>query len=127
MPAGAIRDDEGHVLGRHDGVHRFTIGQRKGLGLATGIPLYVVGIDADDASVTVGPREALERDDADRVTRELDERRDPAGADPRRPRASATATRRPPRRSRRSAMSRAQRHLRRAAERHHARTGRRLL
>jgi tRNA-specific 2-thiouridylase len=61
MPGGAIRDREGHVLGRHDGVHRFTIGQRKGLGLATGIPLYVVGIDAADASVTVGPREALER------------------------------------------------------------------
>ncbi len=61
VPAGAIRDQEGHVLGRHDGVHRFTIGQRKGLGLATGIPLYVVGIDAEDASVTVGPREALER------------------------------------------------------------------
>ena len=61
MPAGAIRDREGHVLGRHDGIHRFTIGQRKGLGLATGIPLYVVGIDADDASVTVGPREDLER------------------------------------------------------------------
>jgi tRNA-specific 2-thiouridylase len=62
MPGGAIRDREGHVLGRHDGVHRFTIGQRKGLGLATGIPLYVVGIDAGEASVTVGPREALERD-----------------------------------------------------------------
>jgi tRNA-uridine 2-sulfurtransferase len=61
MPGGAIRDREGHVLGRHEGVHRFTIGQRKGLGLATGIPLYVVGIDAADASVTVGPREALER------------------------------------------------------------------
>jgi tRNA-specific 2-thiouridylase len=61
MPAGPIRDGEGHVLGRHDGVHRFTIGQRKGLGLATGVPLYVVGIDAGDASVTVGPREALER------------------------------------------------------------------
>jgi tRNA-uridine 2-sulfurtransferase len=61
MPAGAIRDGEGHVLGRHDGVHRFTIGQRKGLGLATGIPLYVVGIDAEARSVTVGPREALER------------------------------------------------------------------
>ena len=62
MPAGTIRDREGHVLGRHEGVHRFTIGQRKGLGIATGIPLYVVGIDAEDASVTVGPRDALERD-----------------------------------------------------------------
>ena len=62
MPAGVIRDQQGHVLGRHDGVHRFTIGQRKGLGLATGIPLYVVDIDAHDAAVTVGPRDALERD-----------------------------------------------------------------
>src|SRR5258708_3650153 len=61
VPAGAIRDREGRVLGRHDGIHRFTIGQRKGLGLAAGVPLYVVGIDAEDASVTVGPREALER------------------------------------------------------------------
>jgi tRNA-uridine 2-sulfurtransferase len=62
IPSGTIRDREGHVLGRHDGVHRFTIGQRKGLGLATGLPLYVVGIDAGAASVTVGPREALEHD-----------------------------------------------------------------
>ena len=49
------------MLGRHDGVHRFTIGQRKGLGLASGVPLYVVNIDADAAAVTVGPREDLER------------------------------------------------------------------
>jgi tRNA-specific 2-thiouridylase len=62
IPAGEIRDREGRVLGRHDGVHRFTIGQRKGLGLASGIPLYVVNIDADAAAVTVGPREDLERD-----------------------------------------------------------------
>ena len=62
IAAGVIRDQDGHVLGRHEGVHRFTIGQRKGLGLATGIPLYVVDIDADAAAVTVGPREALERD-----------------------------------------------------------------
>lgn len=61
IPAGVIRDREGQVLGRHDGVHRFTIGQRKGLGLATGIPLYVVNIDAGTAAVTVGPREDLER------------------------------------------------------------------
>jgi tRNA-uridine 2-sulfurtransferase len=60
IPAGEIRDRDGHVLGRHDGVHRFTIGQRKGLGLSTGVPLYVVGIDAEHAAVTVGPREDLE-------------------------------------------------------------------
>jgi tRNA-uridine 2-sulfurtransferase len=59
--AGAIRDQEGHVLGRHDGVHHFTVGQRKGLGLSAGVRLYVVGLDAADNSVTVGPREALER------------------------------------------------------------------
>jgi tRNA-specific 2-thiouridylase len=61
MPAGVIRDRDGRVLGRHEGVHRFTIGQRKGLGLSTGVPLYVVGIDAGSAEVTVGPREALDR------------------------------------------------------------------
>jgi tRNA-specific 2-thiouridylase len=61
MPSGAIRDRDGRVLGRHEGVHRFTIGQRKGLGLSTGIPLYVVDINAESAEVTVGPREALER------------------------------------------------------------------
>ena len=61
IPSGEIRDGQGHVLGRHEGVHRFTIGQRKGLGLASGIPLYVVNIDASTAAVTVGPREDLER------------------------------------------------------------------
>jgi tRNA-specific 2-thiouridylase len=61
IPSGVIRDREGKVLGRHDGVHHFTIGQRKGLGLSSPIPLYVVDIDAESAAVTVGPRDALER------------------------------------------------------------------
>jgi tRNA-specific 2-thiouridylase len=61
LPGGVIRDRAGRVLARHDGVHRFTIGQRKGLGLSSAIPLYVVGIDAPSATVTVGPREALDR------------------------------------------------------------------
>ena len=61
MSAGAITDVSGRVVGRHEGVHRFTVGQRKGLGLSSPIPLYVVGIDADAERVTVGPREALER------------------------------------------------------------------
>ena len=61
LSPGVIRDRDGRVLGRHEGVHRFTIGQRKGLGLAAGVPLYVVDIDAASAAVTVGPREALER------------------------------------------------------------------
>ena len=61
--AGAIRDVAGQVLGRHEGVHRFTVGQRKGLGLASPIPLYVVGIDAGANTVTVGPKDALERNE----------------------------------------------------------------
>ncbi len=61
LPAGVVRDQDGRVLARHEGVHRFTIGQRKGLGVSAAIPLYVVGIDAESATVTVGPREALER------------------------------------------------------------------
>ncbi|CAN5874574.1 tRNA 2-thiouridine(34) synthase MnmA [soil metagenome] len=58
---GAIHDISGKVLGTHEGVHHFTVGQRKGLGLSSPIRLYVVGIDADRGAVTVGPREALER------------------------------------------------------------------
>ena len=58
---GAIHDVSGKVLGTHEGVHHFTVGQRKGLGISSPIRLYVVGIDADRSAVTVGPREALER------------------------------------------------------------------
>lgn len=58
---GSIRDQTGRVLGRHDGIHRFTVGQRKGLGISSTIPLYVVDIDSETANVTVGPRTALER------------------------------------------------------------------
>jgi tRNA-specific 2-thiouridylase len=59
--AGAIVDQRGQTLGSHDGIHRFTVGQRKGLGLATGAPLYVLSIDAESGNVTVGPRDRLER------------------------------------------------------------------
>ena len=58
---GTIRDVEGKVLGSHGGVHRYTVGQRKGLGLSSPVPLYVVGLDASANAVTVGPREALDR------------------------------------------------------------------
>jgi len=47
------------VLGRHDGIIHFTVGQRRGLGVATGAPLYVVRLDAHSRRVVVGPREAL--------------------------------------------------------------------
>ena len=59
--AGVIADASGHVLGRHAGIHRFTVGQRKRLGLSTGVPLYVTAIDTPSRTVVVGPREALER------------------------------------------------------------------
>jgi len=56
---GEIVDLDGHVLGRHDGIIHFTVGQRRGLGVATGTPLYVVRLDAGSRRVVVGPREAL--------------------------------------------------------------------
>jgi tRNA-specific 2-thiouridylase len=58
--AGDIVHIDGRVLGRHDGILRYTIGQRRGIGVATGEPLYVVHLDADNARVVVGPHEALE-------------------------------------------------------------------
>jgi tRNA-specific 2-thiouridylase len=50
---------DGRVLGQHEGVIHYTIGQRRGLGVATGDPLFVVKIDAPARRVIVGPREAL--------------------------------------------------------------------
>ena len=58
---GEIRHQDGTVLGTHQGVLHYTVGQRRGLGVATGDPLYVVAIDADKREVIVGPREALAR------------------------------------------------------------------
>jgi tRNA-specific 2-thiouridylase len=59
--AGAFVDLDGREIGRHGGVHRFTVGQRKGLGLSAPAPLYVVALDAKGRRVTVGPKAALER------------------------------------------------------------------
>jgi tRNA-uridine 2-sulfurtransferase len=61
VKAGAIADESGRTLGRHEGVHKFTIGQRKGLGVSSAAPLYVLRIDAESGQVTVGSRDALER------------------------------------------------------------------
>jgi len=47
------------VLGRHTGIIHFTVGQRRGLGIASGAPLYVVRLDAEHHRVVVGQREAL--------------------------------------------------------------------
>jgi tRNA-specific 2-thiouridylase len=58
---GEIRHMDGRILGRHPGIIHYTIGQRKGLGIAASEPLYVVELDAAKAQVVVGPREALAR------------------------------------------------------------------
>jgi tRNA-specific 2-thiouridylase len=62
MEPGDIVDLNGRVLGRHQGIAHFTVGQRKGLGIAAGRPLYVVRLDAASRRVVVGTREALRMD-----------------------------------------------------------------
>lgn len=64
---GEIVDLDGRVLGRHEGIIHYTIGQRRGLGIAGAEPLYVVRIDAKAKRVIVGPRAALRQEDV-RVT-----------------------------------------------------------
>ena len=59
---GDIVDLDGRVLGRHEGIVRFTVGQRRGIGVATGEPLYVVRLEPEARRVVVGPRRALLRD-----------------------------------------------------------------
>ena len=56
---GDVVDAQGKVLGRHSGTPQFTIGQRRGLGIAAGVPIYVTGIDPKTRRVTVGTREKL--------------------------------------------------------------------
>ncbi len=56
---GRIVDRAGRQLGSHDGQHEFTVGQRRGIGIAAPEPLYVLEKDAATATVVVGPREAL--------------------------------------------------------------------
>jgi tRNA-specific 2-thiouridylase len=56
---GDIVDEAGRRLGSHAGIHRFTLGQRKNVGVATGERAYVVGVDAESRTVTLGSRERL--------------------------------------------------------------------
>lgn len=56
---GPILDEAGKTLGVHNGYGLFTIGQRRGIGIAAAMPLYVCGIDAAGRSITVGPKESL--------------------------------------------------------------------
>ncbi len=59
LEPGEIVDLSGHVLGRHNGIANFTVGQRRGIGIAADAPLYVVRLDAATRRVVVGPRDAL--------------------------------------------------------------------
>jgi tRNA-uridine 2-sulfurtransferase len=61
--AGDIVHMDGRILGRHAGIIHYTVGQRRGLGVADGEPLYVIRIDAATRQVIVGPRQALLRHD----------------------------------------------------------------
>ncbi len=57
--SGELVTADGRVLGRHEGIHNFTVGQRKGLGVATGSPLYVININGAEGKVTVGGNDDL--------------------------------------------------------------------
>jgi tRNA-specific 2-thiouridylase len=57
--SGNVVATDGRVLGRHEGIHNFTVGQRKGLGVATGSPLYVININGAEGKVTVGNNDDL--------------------------------------------------------------------
>lgn len=62
FPEGDFVDEEGNIIGRHRGIIRYTIGQRKGLGITFGKPVYVVNIDAERNRVVLGSKEALFND-----------------------------------------------------------------
>jgi tRNA-specific 2-thiouridylase len=80
LRGGEVVSTGGEVLGRHAGVHRFTVGQRRGLGVAGPAPRYVVAIDAGAGRVVVGTS-----DEASRAAFEVEEARWVSGAPPERP------------------------------------------
>jgi tRNA-uridine 2-sulfurtransferase len=59
--SGALVTTDGHVVGHHDGIERFTVGQRKGLGVAFGEPRYVIRVEPETHNVVIGTREELAR------------------------------------------------------------------
>ncbi len=59
FPQGPILDTEGRIVGRHHGIIHYTIGQRKGLGIALGRPVYVIRIDAESNTITIGDEKDL--------------------------------------------------------------------
>ena len=78
---GVVVDVDGNEIGRHDGIARFTVGQRRGLGVAVGARQYVVDVDAAANVVTVGPPTALLRDAIDLIDLTFTHER-PGPADP---------------------------------------------
>lgn len=62
-PKGKLKLTDGTIMGEHDGVYNYTVGQRKGLGIGHHSPLYVLNIDSRDNSVVVGEKHELERRD----------------------------------------------------------------
>ncbi len=56
---GNIVDSAGKILGKHNGIYRYTIGQRRGMGIAAPVPLYVTRIDSENNLITAGPKEEL--------------------------------------------------------------------
>lgn len=78
---GRILDINGHIIGQHQGLPYYTVGQRKGLGLALGYPCYVVALDVDNNTVIIGQEKDLYKEEAftcdnnflpfDRLTRPL--------------------------------------------------------
>jgi tRNA-specific 2-thiouridylase len=62
---GNLVDESGNVLGAHEGIHKFTVGQRKGIQIPTTLPMYVSKIDKDTGNVTIGKKEALKKSEFD--------------------------------------------------------------
>ncbi|MBN2301614.1 MAG: tRNA 2-thiouridine(34) synthase MnmA [Lentisphaerae bacterium] len=58
MSGGLLMSQDGRVLGEHAGIHRYTVGQRRGLGIASTEPMYVTSINPENNSVIIGPRES---------------------------------------------------------------------
>ncbi|CAN5669282.1 tRNA 2-thiouridine(34) synthase MnmA [soil metagenome] len=77
---GAILDSQGRALGRHRGIGRHTVGQRKGLGISMGVPLYVTSIEASSNTIVVGHREELAVDALAIEESSFVDRRPPDGA-----------------------------------------------
>jgi len=62
-PTGDMVDSSGRVVGQHRGLHRYTVGQRRGLGISTAAPMYVLKLEPAESRLVIGPREELGRQD----------------------------------------------------------------